>query len=386
MDFISEYVDKTPEYYQTELKRLIAEYNDKRDTYLFLYDIAIDKSSQLTQLEQNDYYWIHRMLSDKKDVERLDFYIQTLGGFGETVEEIQKFLRNHFKEVYFVVSGVAKSAGTLLALSGDDIFMTETGSLGPVDAQMKIGRSTISADSYMEWVKQKREEAEKGKLNPFDALMTSQISPGEIGLVNDALNFAKDLAKDWLPKYKFKDWNETEDRKEPVTPNDKVTRANEIVDELVKHSRWRTHGRSLKIQDLDDIGLKIQNMDVDCPELAEIVYRIQTVCTLYFGSTNRCKIYATADQVLYKQEKQPVQPSKPSEEVLGIKVRCEKCNTVHDMYARLGLNPAIEVELKSKGFIPLSPTKKLKCTCGNEIDLQPFKNQIKQQTGRDVCE
>ena len=63
-------------------------------------------------------------------------YIETPGGSGETAEEVVKFLRNNFDTVSFVVSGEAKSAGTIIVLSGDEILMTETGSLGPIDAQM----------------------------------------------------------------------------------------------------------------------------------------------------------------------------------------------------------------------------------------------------------
>jgi len=67
-----------------------------------------------------------------------------------------------------------------MVLSGDEILMTETGSLGPIDAQMQIGRSVISAYDYTEWVELKREEAGKtGKLNPFDATMVAQITPGD---------------------------------------------------------------------------------------------------------------------------------------------------------------------------------------------------------------
>lgn len=40
-------------------------------------------------------------------------YIETPGGSGETAEEVVKFLRNNFDTVSFVVSGEAKSAGTI---------------------------------------------------------------------------------------------------------------------------------------------------------------------------------------------------------------------------------------------------------------------------------
>ena len=75
------------------------------------------------------------MLAGKRGFQRIDMYIETPGGSGETAEEVAKFLRNNFDTVSFVVCGEAKSAGTIIVLSGDEILMTETGSLGPIDAQ-----------------------------------------------------------------------------------------------------------------------------------------------------------------------------------------------------------------------------------------------------------
>jgi len=376
MSFLQEYMDKPPEFYQNELKKLISEYNKERDTYLFLYNVATDKSNLGIQLDQQDYYVIHDMLVDKK-IQKLDFYIETLGGSPETVEDIVKFLRSHFEEIYFVIAGEAKSAGTMLVLSGDDIFMTETGSLGPIDIQMQIGRSWVSVYSYREWIKQKRKEARNGKLNQFDAYMIAQISPGEIRKVNDWLNLTGVLVGDWLPKYKFKDWK---------TPKDRKDAADKIVKLMVKHSKWKTHGRSLKIQDLENIGLHIKNLDADFPTLAEIVHRIHTACMLYFSNTNRYKIYATADQIIYKQDVTALQPTQPTEDFAQLQVPCEKCNTVHNMYARLNLSPTIEADLKSKGFVSLNTTDEtLKCSCGGQLDLQKIRNQIKQQTNRGIC-
>ena len=83
-------------------------------------------------------------------------------------------MRSKFDTISFVVPGQAKSAGTIIVLSGDEILMTETGSLGPIDAQVKIGRSIQSAYDYIEWTENKQKEAkEKGALNPFDAIMNS---------------------------------------------------------------------------------------------------------------------------------------------------------------------------------------------------------------------
>lgn len=186
MSLMNEYINRrlgVPEL-EAELLRLISEYNKLRDTYLFVYTTAIGKPIPTIPLEQADFYLIRDLLAGKNDIQRVDIYIETPGGSGETAEEIVRFLRNNFDTVSFVVSGEAKSAGTIIVLSGDEILMTETGSLGPIDAQMKIGRSVVSAYDYMEWIDKKREEAEKqGRLNPFDATMVAQITPGELGSV-----------------------------------------------------------------------------------------------------------------------------------------------------------------------------------------------------------
>lgn len=318
---------------ETELLKLISEYNKLRGTYLFVYAAAIGKPIPGITLEQADFYVIRDLLAGKKDHQKVDMYIETPGGSGETAEEIVRFLRNNFGTVSFVVSGEAKSAGTIIVLSGDEILMTETGSLGPIDAQMRIGRSVVSAYDYIEWVEEKRKDAEKqGVLNPFDATMVAQITPGELGSVFHALKFAEDLVVEWLTKYKFKNWTVTEVRKIPVTEEIKKKRAGEIAKELTNHSKWRLHGRSIKIDDLEAIKLKITRVDND-PKLAEIVYRIQTVCRLLFDSTTIFKIFATADNKIFRQAIPAGTPIKIPQmqvpDVVEIEQKCPKCNTVH---------------------------------------------------------
>jgi len=374
--------------FESELLKLISEYNKLRDTYLFVYAAAVGKPIPAVPLEQADFYVIRDLLASKKDLQKVDMYIETPGGSGETAEEIVRFLRNNFDTVSFAVSGEAKSAGTIIVLSGDEILMTETGSLGPIDAQMKIGRSVISAYDYIEWVKEKREEAKlQGILNPFDATMVAQITPGELGSVFHALKFAEDLVVEWLINYKFKKWTVTETRKIPVTEEMKRKRAKEIAKELINHSKWRSHGRSIKIGDLEEIGLKITRIDDD-PKLAEIVYRIQTVCRLLFENTTAFKIFATHDNKIFRQAvpvETPIRiPEKPAVDVVEIKQKCPKCGETYNLYAKLVPNRKIDVDFKNKGFIPFPKDGKIICKCGFEIDLLGIKNQIEIQTGRKI--
>jgi len=125
MSLLNEYIKRKlsiPEL-ESELMKLILNYNKLRDTYLFVYAAAIGKPIPAVPLEQSDFYVIRDLLASKRDFKKVDMYIETPGGSGETAEEIVKFLHNNFDIVSFVISGEAKSAGTIIVLSGNEILM-----------------------------------------------------------------------------------------------------------------------------------------------------------------------------------------------------------------------------------------------------------------------
>lgn len=388
MSLLNEYIQKETSSadLEKELLSLIRKYNEHRETYLFVYAAAINKRIPDVVLQQEDYYVIADFLRGK-ELERLDFYVETPGGSAEAAEEIVRCIRKRCSSISFVVSGEAKSAGTIMVLSGDEILMTETGSLGPIDAQMRIGRSTISAHDYVEWVKEKHDEAEeKGILNPFDATMIAQITPGELRGVYQSLKFAEDLVKEWLPKYKFKNWNKTETEKIIVTPEMKAMRAEEIAQQLTNRTVWRSHGRSIKIEDLESIGLKITRIDEN-PRLKDIVYRIQMVCKLLFETTTTYKIFATQDFKIFRHAvpvKAGSAPPIKKTEVAEFEVVCPKCGKKHALYAKFVDNPNIDKDFTAKGLKPFPKDGKVNCDCGFTIDISGLRNQLELQTGKKI--
>ncbi len=388
MGLTSEYIAKNlgAKGLESELLKLIKRYNKLRGTFLVVYSGAIGKNIPQVSLGMDDYFTLFDVLKNVKS-DKLDFYIETPGGSGEAAEEIVKFVRKKFKEVSFVVSGEAKSAGTIMVLSGDEILMTESGSLGPIDAQVKIGRSHQSAYDYMDWIKKKRNVAKKTKkLNPFDATMVAQISPGELGGVNNALHFAKDLVVEWLPKYKFKKWKKTRTRGLVVTKAMKEKKAKEIVEELINHKKWRSHGRSLKIDDLENIGLQIKEIDKD-KKLSDTVYRIQTVIRMFYATTNAFKIFATQDEKIFGNvtvASRPPRIAPNKAEVAELVVGCPKCKTKHKIYMKFVNKPQIDKDMKKKGNATFPKDNKLTCSCGFVVDLTGLKNQIEQQAGKNA--
>lgn len=386
MGYLSEYLDKkfSPSELMEELKRLVQQYNDKTGRYLYLYVAAMTKRVPRLSLEQDDFYIIRDMLNKVQDQPEIDVYIETPGGNGVTAEEIARFLHNKFSKVNFVISGEAKSAGTILALSGNDIYMTETGSLGPIDAQIHIGRSIVSAYDYMEWIDSKIKEADKnGKLNPVDATMVAQITPGEIQMVNHSLEYAKDLVKGWLSTYKFNDWKETASQKKTVTEEMKRQRADEVADKFANHSRWRTHGRSLKISDLEEIGLQVNNLD-ETPEIADIVYRIQFVCKLLLEMTSIYKLFFDADEKIARNAVEtnirngeiPNFMPKAKPNAVQLTIKCGNCGKSHKFYKKMKNVPQIGKQMDQDGYRELPEGDFVECDCGNQIDLRPIKNEI----------
>lgn len=394
MGLMSEYISRKLSAHdlEVELLSLIKRYNEYRKTYLLVMAGAIGKQIPDVALNQEDFYTVADMLSKAKGTtKKVDVYLETPGGSGEAAEEIVEFLRRNFDYLSFVISGEAKSAGTIMVMSSDDILMTETGSLGPIDAQVRIGRSTVSAYDYMEWVEEKHKEANaKGRLNPFDATMVAQINPGELRGVNHALKFAEDLVGKWLKQYKFKHWTQTETRKIPVTDELRAQKAKEIAQKMTNHGAWRSHGRSIKIKDLEAIGLKITKVGEDT-DLNDIVCRIQVVCRLLFTITSVYKIFATADEKIVKsavqmQELPRIPKAVPSADVAEVNHKCSQCGKEHKLYAKFTMNPKIDRDFQAKGVVPFPKTNKLTCSCGFEIDLGGIRNEIELKTGLKVLD
>ncbi|OAV72809.1 Serine dehydrogenase proteinase [Bacteroidales bacterium Barb6] len=384
---------------QSELQRLIIKYNKCTGRYMFIYAADINKGrikGVEVSLVQDDFYNIQDILRESTR-STIDFYIETPGGSGEAAEEIARFLRKKFSEVNFVIAGEAKSAGTILVLSGDNIYMTDTGSLGPIDAQVRVGRSVVSAHDYKAWIDAKRQEArQNGSLNPFDAIMVAQISPGEIYGIINSLEFAKDLVKGWLEKYKFKNWIKKSNSQADVTPEIRKDRAAEVAEMFCDHTTWRTHGRSLKIEDLQEV-LLIKRIDSDA-KLADIVYRIKAVIRMIFDMSTIYKLYYLEDLKLAKtfsagtsipplpvSQNPPAGTQQNTVNIIELDIQCPKCGKRHKVKGYLDIDSASIKQKKLETNSNVDDNNILICdNCHFALDLKPIKAQVENQTKRKV--
>ncbi len=84
--------------------------------------------------------FIEDLKNDNSKNRTLTIILNTPGGSVEAVEKFVDIIRFHYKKVDFVIPDLALSAGTVFCLSGDEIYMDYSSSLGPIDPQIFTGK------------------------------------------------------------------------------------------------------------------------------------------------------------------------------------------------------------------------------------------------------
>lgn len=196
---------------------------------------------------------------------RLFFMLTTSGGLVTEVERIVNVLRHFYSEVNFVVPDYAYSAGTILCMSGDNIYMNYFSVLGPIDPQVPNKDNVlIPAQGYLDKVNEFIKKSSEQSLSEAEVLMLSKIDLADLRRYEQARELTVDLLKKWLVKYKFKNWNVHNSNPEKlggkVSEEEKIIRAEEIATKLSNNNLWKAHGRGIDISVLEeDLRLKIEN-------------------------------------------------------------------------------------------------------------------------------
>ncbi len=201
-------------------------------------------------------------LADRKNrPNNLAFLLYTPGGVAEVVEKMVDIIRHYYKEVWFVVPDMAMSAGTILCMSGDKIFMDYSSSLGPIDPQVQNNEGQlVPALGYLDQVDRLIEKSGNGTLTDAEFGILQNLDLATLHRYEQARELSISLLKAWLVKFKFKDWYTHASTGQKVTEAEKTIRAQEIAEKLSNHKKWHSHGRMIGIQTLtDDLRLKIED-------------------------------------------------------------------------------------------------------------------------------
>ena len=196
------------------------------------------------------------------DRNHLVVMLESDGGITETVEKMVEIMRNNYDKVSFVIPYYALSAGTILALSGDKIYMNYFSVLGPIDVQVPgLTGKPVSGNGikkrYWDLVEKINDKQNLDASMAELAILQSKFDEGLLSEIDQNNEYAQNLVADWLVKYKFKDWKQTENRKIPVTEKMKRQRAKAIARALGNTDTWHTHGRGISIRHLKSENIKL---------------------------------------------------------------------------------------------------------------------------------
>jgi len=194
---------------------------------------------------------------------RLIVVLTTRGGYIEPVRRMVDTMRAHYPVVDFIVPDYAYSAGTVLAMSGDSIYMDYFSRLGPIDPQEEIRgtKKLVPALGYLEQYNRLIKKAEANKITLAEIqLLVEGFDQAELYQYEHERELSIALLRQWLATYKFKNWTITETRQLEVTDAMRETRAEEIASALNDIERWHTHGHGISKDVLNnDLKLKIDD-------------------------------------------------------------------------------------------------------------------------------
>lgn len=161
-------------------------------------------------------------------------------------------LRGRFTNIRFIVPNVAKSAATMLAMSGNEILMEHDAEFGPIDPQMNTIFGTHPAESIIEQFDEASAEilANQSKVSIWGPILAN-LAPSLLVECRHAISLSKKLVTDWLRTYMF------------VGDTNADSKSNAVVSFLSNHAYFKSHARRVTFDDLHSLGVKVNDLNLD---------------------------------------------------------------------------------------------------------------------------
>lgn len=214
----------------------------------------------------------------------VDVLVHSPGGQAEATERIVNLLRANFEDVRFLVPHSAYSAATMLALSGDEILMDDRSTLGPIDPQIIMVSpnrvTSVPAQDILDAFAEVRKILKKegpGVLSAYFPML-DKYDLHIFEICKKAQKLSTTLVRKWLEQYMFKDDPRRKQK------SDKITKR------FSDHRKNLSHGRSIGIQEIKGIGIKVRDLR-DTPDLRDASWELYCLIELFFDRTPAVKLF-----------------------------------------------------------------------------------------------
>lgn len=295
----------------SEIRRALRDISDLRGkpNIAYLANVVNPNIKAVRSIEYSDDLPFSELVNTVPLVEKdIDVILVTPGGSGTQVAKFVDKLRPRFDTVSFILPNISMSAGTMFALSGNEIVMTNSSYIGPIDPQVPNKEGMyVPAQSILtliEEIKTKGDIALMSGINPdwTDLQILRQIDPKEIGNAINASKYSVEMVENYLYDYKFRTWT-THSNGTPVTSDERKQRANEIANQLCNHSLWKSHGRGITRESAWDVcKLKITHSE-STAGLDKAIKRLWALFYWLFENTAFFKIFVSEHYSLIRNDR-----------------------------------------------------------------------------------
>ncbi len=230
------------------------------------------------------------LVATANSASQVDVLLHSPGGSPEATERIVHLLRSKFDNVTFLIPHSAYSAATMLALSGNEVFLHPSATLGPIDPQL----GGIPARSIQRGFKTVRDtiKDEGPEALPAYLPMLEKYTLYLLELCEDSLKLSKTLVSEWLTNYMF------------MNDASKHQIISEAVEFFSDYELHLTHSRPLTFDRIRNLGLKIHQPDA---HFAELIREAYILISGFFGVTNFVKLYENNKGLSWGTQHQVVQ-------------------------------------------------------------------------------
>jgi hypothetical protein len=214
----------------------------------------------------------------------VDVFIHSPGGSAEATESIVKILRNKFKDIRFIITGTAKSAATMMTMSGNSILMDINAEVGPIDPQVRVRGRFSPAGSIIEQFDRAAEELAKTPSRlPVWIPILQEFAPALLVECENYIKLSKKLVSSWLADYMFAGEKRAKQK------------ASIIARFLANEKKSLSHARRIDIIQLQKLGVKITPLTDESQKLQEAISELHLAIMATLDSTNAAKIFENSE-------------------------------------------------------------------------------------------
>ena len=264
-------------------QEMIREVNSKTGRTLIIY------MSWGPPIEVSDVLGFGDLLHNTKD-SPVDLLLQSPGGDIDAAEKIVNLCRSRSSAFRVIVAESAKSAATLIALASDEIIMSDTSELGPIDPQITITTpqgQTIRrpAQSFLDGLETiKKQVDEDGELSPAYYPLLSNLDPALLDYCDKSIRRAQQFAKKWLERSQL---------------NGDPAKAADTAKRLADNQQWLSHGAVIDSGEAKALGLNVKHLDHD-DSLWQYIWRLYCRYSTDAQTEGYEKIFESSDISLQK--------------------------------------------------------------------------------------